>query len=198
MDKFALNPTTQFLLTIALIFTAWLAVPLSAHAEDGDYGQYDRPTYFPDFTMPTNWASTMTYFVCARIGNERLHNYEVAVYDQNNGLRATGRSVASQQELCTLTIPGEAGDEFHFKVIYGDFANPTIIDVPETCTFSANEIIGNLEYPYWLTLPEPTAIKSINKEREANDNIFTLSGIRVKEPVKSGIYIKNGKKFIVQ
>lgn len=183
---------------IAMAIIVMLLVPYSSYADGAYDGIYDRPSYFPEFKVPTDWPSTMTYFVCARLNGARLHNYEVAVYDRENNLRAIGRSVAFQQELCTLTIPGEVGDEFHFKVVYGDFTDPTIVDVPESCSFSANEIMGNLDYPYWLTISELTGIDTfISRSRESEERIFTLSGVQVKEAVRPGIYIKNGKKFIV-
>lgn len=196
MSQSVLHLRTKFFAAMTII--VMLLEPSSLYADGAYDGIYDRPSYFPDFTVPTDWPSTMTYFVCARLSGARLHNYEVAVYDQDNNLRAIGRSVASQQELCTLTIPGEVGDEFHFKVIYGDFLNPTIVDAPEYCSFSANEIMGNLDYPYWLTISELTDIDPIiNRSLESEERIFTISGVQVKETVRPGIYIKNGKKFIV-
>lgn len=171
----------------------------SASPVDSVYdGLYNRPTHFPDFVMPSDWPSTMTYFVCASLDGGRLHNYEVAVYDQNGNLRQTGRSIASQQELCTLTIPGDPGDTFHFKVIYGDFDNPVIVDVPETCEFVANDNVGNMDYPFWLTIKTSGVSLPQATQKEAKTDVtYTVSGMRVQgEPTRPGVYINKGKKTV--
>ena len=146
-----LSCTLRAFMSLLLTFSV-----IQAFADDAIYDElYNRPTYFPDWKQPSEWPVTMSYFTCARMGKngDRLYNYEVAVYDQNNKLRHCGRSIAWQRNLCTLTIPGGYGDVFHFKVIYGDFVNPTIVDVPETCSFVANDNIGGLLKPFWLTIP---------------------------------------------
>lgn len=125
---------------------------------NGKYdGLYDRPTYFPNFTPPTTFLNNMTYITCARWGRngERLTNYEVAVYDDNNQLRCTGRSITRDDYVCTLTILGVEDEHFHFKVIYGDFDNPIIVDVPQTCEFFTNDIVGHPKDgdPFWFTVP---------------------------------------------
>lgn len=125
---------------------------------NGKYDKlYDRPTYFPDFTPPTTFLNNMTYITCARWGRngERLTNYEVAVYDENNKLRCTGRSITRDDYICTLTILGVEDEHFHFKVVYGDFDNPTIVDVPQTCEFFTNDIVGHPKDgdPFWFTVP---------------------------------------------
>ena len=117
--------------------------------ENGLYdGLYDRPTYFPDFKLTTKYPNNMTYITCARWGRngDRLTNYEVAVYDQNNELRCIGRSQSTgvSNYRCTLTILGTEGEHFHFQVLYGDdFQNPTIVDVPQTCEFFTNDVVGH-------------------------------------------------------
>ena len=129
---------------------------IQTFADDSVYDLlYNRPTHFPEWKQPNDWPVTMSYFTCARMGKngDRLYNYEVAVYDQNNQLRHCGRSIADQNNLCTLTIPGSAGDLFHFKIIYGDFDHPTIVDVPETCRFVSNDNVGGMAKPFWLTIP---------------------------------------------
>ena len=49
----------------------------------------------------------------------------------------------------------------------------------------------------WLDGSEPTAIQKIETKSENNDTIYNLQGVRVNKAGK-GIYIQNGKKFIVK
>lgn len=143
-----------------LLLSLVLILAGSASADEGLYdGLYDRPTYFTDFVRPNTWPNNMSYLVQAVTANgETLSNYEVAVYDQNDVLRATGRSRTADKQLCMLTISGTEGDTFHFKVVYGDFDTPTIQAVPETCSFKTNDVVGR-EEPFQLTLPvEPTVV----------------------------------------
>lgn len=141
-----------------LLLSLVLILAGSASADEGLYdGLYDRPTYFTDFVRPNTWPNNMSYLVQAvTASGDALSNYEVAVYDQNDALRATGRSRTADKQLCMLTISGTEGDTFHFKVIYGDFVTPTIQSVPETCSFKTNDVVGRNE-PFQLTLPvDPT------------------------------------------
>ena len=160
-----INESTFQLLLACLFFVAG---PKQAFAWDtepdanGKYDKYfDRPTYFPDWTQPSDWPNAEYYLVCARFGENGPHieNYEVAVYDQNGKLRHCNRSRAKDNHLCTLTIKGEEGDQFHCQIIYGDdFEHPTIVDVPETFDFISNDVVGSKTAPFWLTAPVPESI----------------------------------------
>lgn len=123
---------------------------------EGMYDKYySRPTHFPDWHQPQEWLNREYYLV--RViqgkGGPKLRNYEVAVYDQNNVLRHCNRSEAKFDDLCTLTIPGIEGDQFHFKVVYGDFEKPTIVDIPVTIGFTTNDIVGSRANPFLLEFP---------------------------------------------
>ena len=150
-------------LLLTLVYMAFATCSLWAYDTEPDakgmYDElYDRPTYFQDFVLTTKYPNNMTYITCARWGRngDKLTNYEVAVYDQNNELRCIGRSITQDKFKCTLTIPGTEGETFHFKVLYGDdFANPTIVDVPQNCEFKTNDIVGHPDDgdPFWFTVP---------------------------------------------
>lgn len=136
-----------------LLFIA--AIVSSVSADNGLYdGKYDRPTHFPDFQRPTGWPNNMSIFVQAMTaGGDTVSNYEVAVYDQKNKLRAIGRSRTADKQKCMLTVFGQEGDTFHFEVIYGDFDNPTIRPVNDTCVFKTNAVLGiEIDKPFRLTL----------------------------------------------
>jgi hypothetical protein len=62
--------------------------------------------------------------------------------------------------------------------------------------FADAEAAGRLT-TIWLDGSEPTAIQKIETKSENNDAIYNLQGVRVNKAGK-GIYIQNGKKFIVK
>ena len=176
-------------LLLTLVCMAFATCSLWAYDTEPDakgmYDElYDRPTYFQDFVLTTKYPNNMTYITCARWGRngDKLTNYEVAVYDQNNELRCIGRSITQDKFKCTLTIPGTEGETFHFKVLYGDdFANPTIVDVPQTCEFKTNDIVGHPDDgdPFWITGPvEPKNMCWTNPLDGDADKTFSLSDMR--------------------
>lgn len=165
---------------LLVLFSAWLvqmATPSSAVAGNSatKYDQsYDRPTHFPTFSQPTTWAATMSYFVYVRdVNGNKLSNYEVAVYDQDGSLRHVGRSIQEQGELCTLTIPGQSGHTFTFKVIYGDFEDPTIVDASESIPFKANAVVGGPANPFWLTIPALPITGDVNGDGKVSISDMT-------------------------
>lgn len=165
--------------------------------ENGLYDElYDRPTYFPDFKLTTKYPNNMTYITCARWGRngDRLTNYEVAVYDQNNELRCIGRSQSTgvSNYRCTLTIPGTEGEHFHFQVLYGDdFQNPTIVDVPQTCEFFTNDVVGHPSDgdPFWFTVPvEPKLLcwtSGFDGDAEKTFSVSEITGAEATDALAS-------------
>lgn len=143
---------------IISILTFMLIVIGSASA-DGLYdGKYDRPTYFPDFIPPSTLNNMSCLVYVKTPSGEILENFEIAVYDQNNELRATGRSRHVDDEQCMLTIGGDENknDVFHFEVIYGDFDVPTIKPIIETMTFETNGVYGLYDEFYLNIYSDPT------------------------------------------
>lgn len=175
-------------LLLTLVCMAFATCSLWAYDTEPDakgmYDElYDRPTYFQDFVLTTKYPNNMTYITCARWGRngDKLTNYEVAVYDQNNELRCIGRSITQDKFKCTLTIPGTEGETFHFKVLYGDdFANPTIVDVPQNCEFKTNDIVGHPDDgdPFWFTVPVAPKLLCWTKALDGDaDKTFSASEI---------------------
>ena len=131
--------------------------------ENGLYdGSYSRPTHFPEFTEPTAWPNNQMYLLSVRFGDENgepVENYEVAAYDASGDLRSCNRSITKQNHYCVLSVKGTETDIFHFQVIYGDFAHPTIVDVPDvTIKFKSNEVLGSAESPYIFVIPGRTRL----------------------------------------
>lgn len=179
------SPLGKLTAVIVLLFAtiqsmAWDTLP----DENGKYDEfYDRPTYFPDFEQPASWPNAEYYVVRACLGKNgpRIENYEVAVYDQNNQLRHCNRSMAKDDHLCVLTIRGTEGDEFHCQIIYGDFVNPTILDVTETFDFKTNALVGSNESPFILTAPGRTCLSELSDnlpENETNANVTVMRTIQ--------------------
>jgi len=139
--------------SIPIICLLLLTFSLQSRAQTLYDGLYNRPSYYPTWSQPTEWLNVMSYFVKVKLteGSDYLSNYEVAVFDQNNTLRHCSRSIAEDDDVCTLTIPGEDGDTFHFQIIYGDIENPTIVDATQTVTFTSGEIIGTGTEPFVLS-----------------------------------------------
>lgn len=155
--------------------------------DNGKYDElYDRPTYFQDFKLTHAFPNNMTYITCARWGRsgDKLTNYEVAVYTEDGKLRCIGRSITNDKYKCTLTIPGTEGETFHFKVLYGDFQNPTIVDVPQTCEFKTNDIVGHPDDgdPFWFTVPVEPELRcwTTSLDGEA-DKTFKADDIKSEE-----------------
>lgn len=179
------SPLWKLTAVIVLLFTTIQSMAWDTHPdENGKYDEfYDRPTYFPDFEQPASWPNAEYYVVRACLGKNgpRIENYEVAVYDQNNQLRHCNRSMAKDDHLCVLTIRGTEGDEFHCQIIYGDFVNPTIVDVEETFGFKTNALVGSNESPYILTAQGRTYLSELSDnlpEDETNANVTVMRTIQ--------------------
>lgn len=176
---------------IRQVATSLLAVLWSAAAwgwdstpdDDGKYDRlFDRPTYFPDWSQPSDWPNAMYYRCDVRLGTAdgpMVQNYEVAVYDQDGRLRHCGRSIARDGDLCVLTIRGEEGDTFTFQVIYGDdFEHPIIADIPDTeASFKTNDEVG-LDEPFHLVIPGRTYLMETSTEAPVSEEHADVTVIR--------------------
>lgn len=159
-----------------LLIVAGIALVQGASAWDmlpdasGKYDTFfDRPTAFPDWQQPSEWQNAM-YLLCkVECGKNgpALENYEIAVYDQGGNLRHCNRSIAKDQHHCVLTIKGDKGDKFTFKVIYGDdFSNPTTVDVlTKEVEFKANHVEGSTSQPVVLTIAGRTYLSEQDAEQ---------------------------------
>lgn len=183
-------------LSFRLLLAALLIVAGNSNARAWDNGPdgngkydkyYDRPTHFPDWEQPSDWPNAEYYAVVARFGTNgsRVENYEVAVYDQNNKLRHCNRSMAKDNHACVLTVRGEEGEQFHCQIIYGDFDNPTIVDVPETFGFKTNDIVGSAAEPFYLTLPGRTYLSETDTELPKGE---TGANVTVFRNINAGVW----------
>lgn len=161
-----------------------------ASAGEKDYGMYDRPSYFnidKDSIKSINsyYGNTMNVYAYAKTTDGyQISNFEVAVYDQDNKLRSIGRSISSQHEICTLSIPGIEGDVFHFEILYGDFENPTILPAINTIKFSTDGEIG-IEPDYYLEIQTTAQLSYWNGDPSAQLPTATVSPDDIKEGILS-------------
>jgi len=205
---------TKTFFFIRLLLACWLSFSgiTQAWAWDsepdgnGKYdGLFDRPTYFPTWEQPATWPNAMYYLCEVRMSKDQaiLENYEIAVFDQDNQLRHCNRSIATDGHHCVLTIRGEEGDSFYFKVIYGDdFKHPVIAEIENaTISFKTNDIVGG-DTPYVLTVynGDPDGISPLNAARsKAACRYYDMQGRLVAHPTK-GIYVcraENGSSRII-
>lgn len=62
---------------------------------------------------------------------------------------------------------------------------------------NTNSTTGNVKY-FYIANDLPTDIESIENEAQQPKQVFDLSGRRVTNPTKGGIYIVNGKKIVIR
>ena len=68
-----------------------------------------------------------------------------------------------------------------------------VVTVPESQLYYGTE---GTYGPYQIYIP--TAINELNMDTEANGAWYTIQGVRVSAPTAPGVYIHNGKKYIVK
>ena len=57
---------------------------------------------------------------------------------------------------------------------------------------------GSSEWSEWMNVDIASAIRGINADEVPADAIFDLSGRRLQQIPKQGLYIRNGKTFVVK
>ena len=72
-------------------------------------------------------------------------------------------------------------------------ANKAYIKISKTSNDDDNIPVASLS----LSLPEDTGVETYEVKNVQNDSWYTLQGIQVNQPSK-GIFIKNGKKFVIK
>ena len=70
----------------------------------------------------------------------------------------------------------------------------------QSVTFNVDEGSGNMQIKeVKVKTSTTTGIETIEKNGQTQDAVWTLLGQRVTaQPLKAGIYVKNGRKFIVR
>lgn len=76
-------------------------------------------------------------------------------------------------------------------------SNRAYIDLSKASAISSTEASSAKYIKFSIDGGETTGINSMNIEQNGSDVIYNLNGMRVNNPSK-GIYLKNGKKFVVK
>lgn len=85
-----------------------------------------------------------------------------------------------------------------YKVMLEDRELSTMTELSSGSDFSFKAKTGDIRGRFVLHfVSESTGINAIAGEEDANADVYSIDGIKVKAPVQNGIYIKNGKKIVV-
>ena len=99
-----------------------------------------------------------------------------------------------------LSAPdGEVGF-YRAQLTDGQFlnnANKVYLEVPELA-LNEGEIDSSEQLSLKFKFPETTGIESATISAPQSDVYYNLNGMRIARPTQKGIYLKNGKKFIVK
>ena len=126
--------------------------------------------------------------VTAQNNSGNTTEYYRVEYDGKGGTTPLDESVLKREGYWHL---GKNGNPFYWKDLWGTRALKD--------GFSMAKYNGELEDEDWMALLESitNGISTVKVEENGNDAIYTLQGVKVNNPTK-GIFIKNGKKYIVK
>ena len=112
------------------------------------------------------------------------------------GDECRGQGECAVRDILMLNVAGAAGDRITFR-LFNKFTGE-ITDLNEEIRYTT--MTGSLRAPLQLTTPSATGIGVVkNGQRTMDDDaMYDLGGRRVSQTAKSGIYIQNGRKFIVK
>ena len=166
---------------------------------------YNQPVYFGN----ADWMAYAVYLTAEN--GDQIAMWQYNPYDNE------GKPIFSNNTV--VFVPVEIGEEGW--PIYDNFGNPNIVAIPAgkytldvadvTVYYGAEQYTDEYGWPatnwnafgscdgtYTITIEEAeTAIEGVEAEAE-NAVIYDLTGRRVNEITKAGIYIINGKKIMVK
>ena len=116
------------------------------------------------------------------------HGAVVTVPEGSGNLTVIYRNLVTNEE--STTPPSEVGR--YVIIVYVDDSGELYKGTEET--FDGEVVIWEFE----IYLKYPTAVNELNADREDNGAWYTIDGRRVVAPTERGIYIHNGKKYIVK
>ena len=96
-------------------------------------------------------------------------------------------------------VDGEVGF-YRAQLTDGQFlnnANKVYLEVPEL-SLNEGEIDSSEQLSLKFKFPETTGIEGATISASQSDVYYNLNGMRIARPTQKGIYLKNGKKFIVK
>lgn len=96
-------------------------------------------------------------------------------------------------------VDGEVGF-YRAELKNGQFlnnANKVYLEVPELA-LNEGEIDSSQQLSLKFKFPETTTVEGVEVSTTQTDVYYNLKGVRIARPTQKGIYLKNGKKFIVK
>ena len=161
-------------------------------SEDGD----------SEFTLDLSNAATALGVAVEDLLND-ANNYfapQNAAGSYSDGVAPTSGYTFNADGSYSSTGDGTYGIAFNENGLLVTFLNNT----PENETYSIQTAfgfkVGEKVYVFNVTYSDKetytTGVETVKTDNVKNGKIYNLQGIEVKTPVKGGIYIQNGKKFV--
>lgn len=168
---------------------------LTAASRESEGAEYGKTTAVDLTPMYTALGCTEEEFQNAGswVAPNQNGTYTSDNYDAAEGFYfdASGKTVDDGSEVMHVGI-NEDGE------LYSWVINNDDLDKTYTVTFAA--LYNDQMYYYTVTVNKtgtPTAINGIATDVENSGNIYDLAGRKISKPTK-GIYIQNGKKYLVK
>lgn len=140
----------------------------------------------------SGYMGNMNLIAVVRDGDDIIHDAHVAVYDAEGEVRGIS-SNAVVDDVHFLTIGGnDNGDVLRLVVTVGN----TEYIVAKTVGYSEDSIMGSLAQPYVIQIGDTSGIESRAADVDATDAIYDISGKKVTQKHRHGIYIENNTKVV--
>ena len=161
------------------------------------------------YYIPTNGAAILKgkgTYVFTKADDDFSSDTEIDTKWENNKLQGSSVNTYVKADAYVLSAPGGVENIGLYKAelnkdVYGATGTTHFLNNAGKAYILASDLklpttAGALRFSFG---GETTAIESVlNNGADANAPIYDLSGRRVVNAVKGGIYIQNGKKFIVK
>lgn len=98
---------------------------------------------------------------------------------------------SDQWNKITLYVPRESLEKYYFNGLWGEIDNIYAIDEMKNETFTESTESSDSETTYSVS-----SVNSINNDVITDNVWYSINGAKVNKPTK-GIYIKNGKKYVI-
>lgn len=126
-------------------------------------------------------------------GLQNPNNYVIGAFV---GDECRGQGECAVRDILILNVAGVAGEQITFR-LFNKFTGE-FTDINEEIRYTS--MVGSLRAPLQLSTPSATGIGEVKNGQWTTDEnaMYDLGGRRVSKPAKSGIYIQNGRKFVVK
>lgn len=171
-------------------------------------GYNDMNGTWIDLNHPDGYASGFITFgewnhvtvtISRKDGIKVYVNGNLITFQKCNGSMG-GTSVTSPNAFSYGQIVSHltASSDFYFG--YGSFWGSLNADYDDLCIYNRVLTADDVKALYQAECrnESPTGIEAVRQSTVENSNVYDLQGRKLNGPLKSGIYIRNGRKFIVK